>query len=82
MITFLIFQQGNGSINVIHLLQERRSLEKVAQRILGTIDHGSKMSIPTKSLAQAMMNNTFTMKEKSIEIIENAGIIKLSHKEA
>jgi len=62
--------------------QERRSLEKVAQRILGTIDHGSKMSIPTKSLAQAMMNNTFTMKEKSIEIIENAGIIKLSHKEA
>ena len=29
-----------------------------------------------------MMNNTFTMKEKSIEIIENAGIIKLSHKEA
>ena len=82
MITFLIFQQGNGSINVIHLLQERRSLEKVGQKIIGIIDFGSMMSIPTKSLAQAMMNNTFTMKEKSIEIIENAGIIKLSQNDA
>jgi len=82
MITFLIFQQGNGSINAIHLLQERRSLEKVGQKIIGIIDFGSMMSIPTKSLAQAMMNNTFTMKEKSIEIIENAGIIKLSQNDA
>jgi len=58
--------------------QESRPLEKVAQSLLGTIDIGSKITIPTKTVAQAIMNSTFKMKEKSTEIFENADIWKLS----
>jgi len=62
--------------------KESRPLEKFAQGFLGAIDFGSKMTIPTKTVAEAMMNNTFKLTEKSIEIFENTDIIKLSKNEA
>ena len=46
----------------------------MARGFLGAIDFGSKMTVPTTTLAQAMMNNTFKLKEKSIEILENGDI--------
>ena len=49
-------------------------MEKMARGFLGAIDFGSKMTVPTTTLAQAMMNNTFKLKEKSIEILENGDI--------
>jgi len=54
--------------------QESRFLEKMARGFLGAIDFGSKMTVPTTTLAQAMMNNTFKLKEKSSEILENGDI--------
>jgi len=50
----------------------------VLQGLLGAIDLGSKFSIPTKTVAQAIMENTFTNKENPVEILENCDIIKLS----
>lgn len=62
--------------------EERRLLEKVLQVIIGALDRWEILSIPTKSVAQAMLNNVFLKNSKSnepqIEILTHNEIVELS----
>jgi len=58
--------------------KENRPLEKILQGLLGAIDLWSKITIPTKTVAQGMVKNTFTNIDTSLEILENCDILKLS----
>jgi oxidoreductase len=61
--------------------EERRLLEKVLQVIIGTLDRWEILSIPTKSVAQAMLNNVFKnskSNEPQIEILTHNEIVELS----
>jgi len=61
--------------------EERRLLEKVLQVIIGALDRWEILSIPTKSVAQAMLNNVFKnskSNEPQIEILTHNEIVELS----
>ena len=46
--------------------------------VVGSVDRWGKVSIPTKTVAQAMMKNTFQSTEKKVDFIEQNQIFKLA----
>ncbi len=56
----------------LHCLQESRPMEKVAQVVASSLDRWGKFSIPTVTVAQAMVKNALRSPQKSVEIIDHA----------
>lgn len=46
--------------------------------IVGSLDRWGKMSVPTITVAQAMVNNALKTPEKAVEIISNAQLFSLA----
>ena len=61
--------------------EERRLVEKALQVIIGALDRWEVLSIPTQSVAQAMLNNVFKSSkssQSSVEILTHSQIVELS----
>jgi len=58
--------------------QESRPGEKFLRMIVGSLDRWGKMSVPTITVAQAMVNNALKTPEKAVEIISNAQLFSLA----
>ena len=60
--------------------QERRILEKILQVVAQSLDRWEVLSIPTKSVAKAMVVNTFKSPKlnEPVEILEHSEIVELS----
>ncbi|XP_057371983.1 oxidoreductase HTATIP2-like [Daphnia carinata] len=59
--------------------QESRVLEKVLQVTIGSVDRWRKVSIPTKAVAQAMVNCTLQpISDKPVDILEHSQIFNTS----
>lgn len=66
-------------MSCLTILKESRPLEKVLQLTIGSVDRWGKVSIPTKTVAQAMVNNTLEAPtEKQVNIIEHNQIFQLA----
>lgn len=60
-------------------MQESRVFEKVLQVTIGSLDRWRKVSIPTKAVAQAMVNCTLRpISDNAVDILEHNQILNMS----
>ena len=53
-------------------------MEKVAQAVASSLDRWGKFSIPTVTVAQALVKNALRSPQKSVEIIDHAQLFQLA----
>ena len=58
-------------------MQEGRFMEKVLRSVLGSVDKWGKVSIPTVTVARAMVNVSLKDAALPVEIFENSQIHEL-----